>query len=238
MSAHTRYPAGIYDSHEPSGMAPPAAHALAGYHLTYVNDFKQPHIPLGWFPFSGLAGGLPTDRFSVNHIQLARGLLQLKTYRDPANSNRWTTAGLCQCGRPFTYGAVFVRSRETSDRVNSVELLWPYDNQWPPEIDFNESMYKSNLTTSTVHWLGNKTDFHVLKIDMLKWHTWGVIWTATHILFTVDGRLWHEFSAPTSIPHLPMRVDFEQRVNCPSKAECPTKPSALQIDWVAEYLPN
>jgi len=229
---------GVANHSEPSAMAPPLANALAGYHLTYVNDFNQSKLPKGWYPYSGLAGGIPTDRFSVRHDLIAQGILRLKTYQDPANGNRWTTAGICQCGRPFTYGAAFVRSRVTGAGVNSVELLWPNNNQWPPEIDFNEDLYKNDLTTATVHWAGNQTDFHIMRINMLNWHTWGVIWTPTTILFTVDGRPWHEVTMASHVPHIPMNIDFEQVVKCPSVAYCPTQPSALLIDWVAEYQPN
>ncbi|MDH2903649.1 MAG: glycoside hydrolase family 16 protein [Actinomycetota bacterium] len=219
-------------------MAPPPANALANYHLTYVNDFNQTHLPRGWYPFTGVAGGDPTDQFSAHHLIVAQGLLRLKTYRDPSNSNAWTTAGLCQCGRPFTYGAVFVRSRQIGSAVNSAELLWPNDNSWPPEIDFNEDLFRTKFTTATIHWTGNQTNFHVLKIDVSRWHTYGVVWTPLFILFTVDGRPWHEFAVPTSIPHQPMNVDFEQRVNCPSPKYCPRQPSALLIDWLVEYKHN
>lgn len=234
----TTYPVGVLNSKEPSGMAPPLANAVADYHLTYVTDFNQSHLPRGWYPFTGVAGGDPTDRFSAHHVVVAQGLLRLKTYQDPTNLNAWTTAGLCQCGRPLTYGAVFVRSRQTGNNVNSAELLWPNNNSWPPEIDFNENLFRTNATTATVHWTGNQTDFHVLRIDMSQWHTWGVIWTPTRIVFTVDGRVWHLFSVPSSIPHLPMNVDIEQRVKCPSSKYCPRRPSALLVDWVIEYQRN
>ncbi len=238
VGAQSPYPMGVVNPKEPSGMAPPPPGALPHYHMTYVNDFNQSTMPKGWYPFNGPAGGIASDIFNSRHILFHQGLLQLKTYRDPRNHNRWTTSGLCQCGHPFTYGAVFVRSRETGPNVNSVQLLWPSNNQWPPEIDFNESLYKTNLTTETVHWVGKGENFHILRINLLAWHTWGVIWTPHYILFTVDGHPWHEFAAPSLIPHLPMRVDFEQRVNCPSTSFCPTKPSAMQIDWIAEFGPD
>ena len=238
VGAQTPYPVGLADRHEPSGFAPPPVNVIPGYHLTYVNDFNHRGLPYGWYPFTGRAGGIPTDRFSASHVDVAQGLLRLKTYRDPGNANRWTTAGLCQCLHHFTYGAVFVRSRVTGVGVNSVELLWPSSNNWPPEIDFNEDLFKTNLTTATVHWAGNQTNFRILRINMLQWHTWGVIWTPTHVIFTVDGRPWHEFSGSAFIPHVAMNLDFEQTVKCPSSTSCPLAPASLLIDWVAEYSPN
>ncbi len=221
-------------------MAPPGADSLKGYSLTYVTDFNAPGLPSGWNLFTGHPGGLPTANFDVHHVHVSGGLLRLETYRDPAYGNEWTTGGLCQCGRPQEYGAFFVRSRLTQGGANSDELLWPWNNaSWPPEIDFNENLNHLDLTSSTTHWgATNHEDFKSIRINMLKWHTWGVIWTPTYILYVVDGQPWHEFSIAADVPHIPMTLDFEQRAICPSSFQCPTMPSSMLIDWVAEYKSN
>lgn len=238
-SAVMSYPVGIPSAPQPSSLAPPGHHSLAGYREVYVNNFNGSGLPPGWIAFSGHPGGLPTVNFSVKHVVVSHGLLQLKTYRDPAYANAWTIGGLCQCGRFSLYGAYFVRSRITAGGANTAELLWPHDNQWPPEIDFNENLNHLALTSSTTHWSpGNQEDFTTLRIDMLQWHTWGVIWTPTYILFVVDGQVWHRLTVTSEIPNIPMVLDFEQRAVCPSSWECPSGPSALLIDWVAEYEPN
>jgi hypothetical protein len=238
--ASSLYPVGTPDRLEPSSMAPPSATAFPGYRLSYVNDFNTAHIPPGWLLFSGHPGGIPTANFSTSHVIVSQGLLQLKTSRDPAFNDRWTTGGLCQCRHPVKYGAFFVRSRITGPGANSVELLWPWNNaSWPPELDFNENLNHLFLTTSTTHWgTVNHAQFDIVRINMLNWHTWGVIWTPTYVLYVVDGHPWHEFSVAGEVPTIPMTLDFEQRALCPSAAECPTAPSALLIDWVAEYRPR
>ena len=233
--ASTPFATGTPDTHEPSGMAPPGGQSLAGYHLTYVNDFNRPGTPLGWDLFSDKPGGDPNGQFSPGHVIVTQGLLRLKTYRDSAYANKWVTGGLCQCEKSMTYGAYFVRSRVTGAGPNSVELLWPSNNVWPPELDFNEDLYHVDLTTGTVHW-SNKADFRIMRINMLQWHTWGMIWTPHYILYVVDGHPWHEFSNSSAIPAIPMTLDFEQVTTCPPK--CPSRPSSLLIDWVAEYQRN
>lgn len=236
VPAAVLFPIGIPNGSQPSGMAPPSATSLAGYRLTYVANFNTAGLPNGWIAFSGHPGGIPTASFSKSHVLVSRGLLRVKTYRDPSFANQWTMGGLCQCERPSLYGAYFVRSRVTGPGANNVELLWPNSNIWPPEIDFNENLNHVSLTTSTTHWSqNNQTDFATLRINMLRWHTWGVIWTPTHILYIVDGHPWHEFSTAADIPNQPMVLDFEQRAVCPSTWECPTAPSSMLIDWVAEY---
>ena len=230
-------PRGSPISHEPSGMAPPGPAALSGYHLSYVNDFNSPGVPAGWYLYSGHPGGITTTSFSPRHVVFAQGLLRIKTYRDRAFANQWTTGGLCQCGQPLTYGAFFVRSRITAGSVNSVELLWPYRNaSWPPEVDFNENLGYTILTSATTHWgVVNHFEATRIRINMLKWHTWGVIWTPTYLLYVVDGHPWHEFAVSGEVPTIPMTLDFESRAQCPSTFECPAGPSDMLIDWVAEY---
>lgn len=228
------YPVGVANHLEPSNMAPPGVRSLVGYRRSYVNDFTGTRLPQGWDLFAGTPGGDPSGRFNVRHVVVAQGLLQLKVYRDPAYANNWVTGGLCQCARPMTYGAYFVRSRVTGPGVNSVELLWPHNNTWPPEIDFSEDLSHLNLITGAVHWT-NHEDFDIFHINMMDWHTWGVIWTPTYVLYVVDGHPWHEFSAVADVPRIPMVLDFEQRTTCPSSLTCPTQPSAMLIDWIAEY---
>ena len=232
--ARARYPIGIANSKEPSGFAPPGLRALPGYRRTYVQDFKGAGSLKGWGLFNGVPGGDPTGHFSPGHVQVFQGLLRLKSFRDPLFHDFWVTGGLCQCSRPAAYGAYFVRSRVTAAGTNSVELLWPANNVWPPEVDFNEDLFHVNLTTATVHW-SNSTDFHILKINMLRWHTWGIIWTPTYILDVVDGTAWHEVSRRSAVPHVPMVLDLEQRTSCTSLLPCPGQSSSMLIDWVAEY---
>ena len=230
------YPIGVPDASEPSGMAPPSASALPNFHRTYVTDFSNTRIPLGWRVFTGVPANDPGGQFSAQHILVAQGILRLKVWRDPHYGNRWVTAGICQCGHPLIYGAFFVRSRITGAGPNTAELLWPVSNVWPPEIDFNENLSHSNLTTATLHWgVTNHTDFRILHINMLRWHTWGVIWTPTSVTYIVDGRPWHVTNAPGTIPTVPMDLNFEQRAACVKHFDCPTQPSALLVDWVAEY---
>ena len=70
---------------------------------------------------------------------------------------------------------------------------------------------------------------------MTQWHTWGVIWTPTSVIYTLDGRVWGTFSVPSEVPHVPMTLHLQQQTWCSSNYACPTGPQSSQIDWVAEY---
>jgi hypothetical protein len=204
--------------------------------MSYVADFTGTTLPPGWDVFTGVPGGDPGGHFGASHVVVANGMLSLNTFRDPSWYNRWVTGGLCQCAVSHEYAAYFVRSRVTGAGPTEVELLWPTANTWPPEIDFNETGGSITSTTNSAHYgsanhiVGNR-----VSINMTLWHTWGVIWTANEIIYTVDGRIWGEVSGASNISSVPMTLDLEQRQECEENRQCPTAPESMQVDWVAEY---
>jgi beta-glucanase (GH16 family) len=115
-------------------------------------------------------------------------------------------------------------------------LLWPKDNQWPPEVDFNETP-SAHQTIATVHWSYANYIQQWIKngINMESWHTWGVIWTKSELIYTLDGRLWGIITNKNEIPTIAMSLDLEQRTECGIHAQCPKKPVQMQVDWIAEY---
>ena len=239
LNVNGSYPTGTPDSAEPSGESPPGAQALVGYALRYENDFTGRRVPPGWYVFTGIPGGDPGGHFGISHVVVANGVLQLNTYRNPAWHNGWVTGGICQCGVARRYGAYFVRSRITGPGPTAVELLWPSNNTWPPEIDFNETGGTAASSTSSVHYgATNNVVRSKVDINMTLWHTWGVIWTPHYILYTVDGRLWGQLRVASDISSVPMTLDFEQRQECQEHRQCPTAPESMQIDWVAEFTPR
>jgi beta-glucanase (GH16 family) len=141
--------------------------------------------------------------------------------------------------RQTSYGAFFVRSRQTGSGPNEVELLWPQDNSWPPEIDFNETGGQSNLSSGTIHWtvVNHQIQYHVAT-DLSQWHTWGVIWTPQSVIFTLDGQPWATDEVSASVPHQPMTIDIEQRTVCDPLTQCPSQPTSLLVDWVAAFSPS
>ena len=235
----TPYPIGVVSSSEPSGYAPPSADAMPGYSLTYSNNFTGTALPAGWDVFTGTASGDPGSQWESSQVVVSGGMLQLNTAQDPKLNNEWITGGLCQCGQSQTYGAFFVRSRQTGAGPTIVQLLWP-NQGWPPEIDFTETGGDTTAATATNIWglnsNGNVEQQQVaLSIDMTQWHTWGVIWTPTSITYTVDGQSWGTFTDPSEIPSQPMSLHIQQQTWCSAGYACPTSPESTDVDWVAEY---
>jgi beta-glucanase (GH16 family) len=222
---------------------------MTGYTLTYSTDFSGSTLPGGWSAYSGSPGASdPGSQWATTHAVVGGGMLSLNAWQDPAFGNEWVTGGVSQVGVSRQYGAYFVRSRETGAGPTLVELLWPTNNVWPPEIDFDETAGPSNRTAGTDIWAVNngvKSQAQSWEtIDMTQWNTFGVIWTPTTVTYTVNGKAWWTFSNASEIPATPMNLDLQQQTWCGAAAgldqenACPTSPESMQIDWVAEYAAN
>jgi Glycosyl hydrolases family 16 len=230
---------GVPDPNEPSGMAPPVSDAMPGYVESYVQDFNGHKLPVGWSKFAGVPHGTVTSYWAPSHVLQGGGMVRLVTYRDPRHDGRWVSGGICQCAVKKTYGAYFIRSRLTGPGPDEDELLWPAANVWPPEVDFNETAYSAHSTSWTVHF-GSKTAFaqgtHAFNLE--RWHTWGVIWTPTSVVFTIDGAVWGEVTHHREVPQQAMTLDIDQEARCVpglSWAACPVHKVSMLIDWVAEF---
>ncbi len=239
-SRDTPYPIGVFDLDEPSYFAPPGVDALPGYTRTFMDDFTKQLSSSQWFYFRGVPEGDPSGRFDPYHVSVTHGVLKIGTWRDPRFGDKWVSGGAGLYGEPSLYGAYFIRSRETRPGPDTTELLWPQNNQWPPEIDIDEGGESPATQSWFVHY-DNAQDqvFGTTTIDILHWHTWGVIWTPTSITFTVDGREWGEVTSQNEIPDIPMTLDLQSQSWCGISGEaCPTKSSVLLVDWVTAYSPT
>jgi hypothetical protein len=236
ISPKAIYPVGVRNAAEPSGMSPPTAAALPGYARTYVNDFTGRRLPPGWGTFDGIPQGDNQSRWLPSHVVVGGGIVRLIASRDPRLCGEWVTGGVSQFGQAREYGAWFVRSRITGPGPDQNEMLWPKAPVWPPEVDFNETGNATTSTSWTVHFgHGNAFVQGTHAFNMTSWHTWGVIWTSHSLTFTVDGRSWGTITNLGVVPHQKMTLDLQQQVWCVPRLACPSRASALEVDWVAEY---
>lgn len=234
----------IYAGKEPSKVLPLGPNAIHGYTRTYCNDFPGTALPSGWDTFSGAPKGDPDSYFARWHVRIRGGILRLNTYRDPLMKYKWVTGGVCQCGLARAYGAYFVRARITAAGASAIALLWPKDNQWPPELDFLETWQQPSSSTSTDHFPvpgepGDHKTQKRLKMNLLAWRTWGVIWTPDSIRFTVGNFTYWTVTNRLEIPHLRMTLDIQMQSWCGIfVGGCPVHASSMLVDWVALFVPD
>ena len=228
------YPTGTPSATAVSHMAPPPAR-FPGYRLIETTTFPGSSVPAGWYAFSGQPGGDPGTSFSPRHVVVANNVVSLNAFPVATSHGIWMTGGLCECDRPFRYGAVFVRSRMTGAGATQVEMLWPKVGT-SPEVDFDETFGGIYQSTATVHYGAEDFQIHRVKaVNMLLWHTWGVIWTPTTLIYTLDGHAWGSVTTPAAIPHVAMSVHLQQQTWCSARFACPTAPVSTQVAWVARY---
>ena len=215
----------------------------------FYDDFKHGVRSSHWGKYSGQPGGDPGGWWDPSHVVARRGILQLRTYRDPRFGNRWVSGGLSSA-RALTqrYGKYRVRFRMDGGKgVAGIILLWPTADHWPPEIDFAEDGGRDGSRDSISATLHYGEENHQIqrgvRADFSRWHTVGVNWTPRKLVYTLDGRRW----ATVRSRHVPaerMELDIQtQAGTCGDEwAPCPDASTPrrvdMEVDWVAAYALN
>ena len=174
------------------------------------------------------------------------------------------SCGLNYSGTPQEYGAWFARVKGDDEpsgmSFSDIFLLWPANNQWPPEIDIYEDSGGSRPgTTATVHnTVGNacgaspsgqclaayeqsNAQSGGVSNNGTGWHTYGVEWTPSGATWLIDSRviftaLASQVKSPAQQPALPMNMDLQSQ-NLQG-AGTPTPRETMTVDWVEEFSWN
>jgi hypothetical protein len=231
---------------------------LSGFTLKYVQDFTGSSLPAGWFAYDSVPGG--------ESASVAQWLPSMCTFSGGEAhflANGIDSCGLQYFGSPQTHGAWFARlkgdDQPASLTFSDIFLLWPANNQWPPEIDIYEDnadrAWTSNSMYNTVGSLcGSSPTSQCLQPyeqsdgqsggvanDDTRWHTYGVEWTPSGVSWFIDGRV--VFTAPASQvkspaqqPDTPMYMDLQSQ-NLQG-AGAPAQRESMTVDWVEQFSWN
>jgi beta-glucanase (GH16 family) len=232
---------------------PVPSRAPSGYQLVVAEKFTGTSVPSAWHPYQGQAGSDTGGWWDPSHVTVGNGALTLRTYKDPAHAgprSPWVEGGIdLWPSGVLTDGEYLVRSRVTSATgVTEVMLLWPNSDNWPPEIDFNESNGTNESTAHLIYGSASQPQttqsvtLTPATVNLTQWHTWGVIVTPTTITYTVDGKTWATMANHEQVP---MHLALQQQVwacNNTAGRACPSAatPSEvdMQIDWVVVLAPG
>jgi beta-glucanase (GH16 family) len=224
---------------------------LPGWRLVYSQNFTGHSLPAGWGAYSGEPGGDPYGYWNPANVTVGNGGLHfgMKPNNDPLRSGAYSTGGVAFTGHPLTYGMYLVRMKgdyEPGLKISDIALLWPHGNAWPPEIDFYEDSGGTRSSfIATVHPGPNGDDcctvIRYQRIDSTKWHTYGVAWTSTTIIYTIDGHPWGraikkgDISSPGKWPSINMDLALQSQNLGPAQPARPIE--TMTVKWVAEYAP-
>lgn len=243
----------------PSGLAMPTGD-IPGWHMVFSDDFTGTSLNTNaWGTYSGQPGGDSGAWWDPSHVVVKDGELVLENFVDPAHdggkSGIYVSGGVSSANAlTQQYGKYLMRFRADGGLgIAQIGLLWPSNNSWPPEIDFDEDAGEDGLarahSTATYHCGSNGNDScqvaHTLSnVDLTQWHTIGVEWTAAGLVYTFDGQNWA--TVPASVqkpPSIPMEFDIQtqagdcsQFLPCPNSSQTP-KEVDMDVDWVVAYAP-
>ncbi|MCU1601379.1 MAG: exsH [Frankiales bacterium] len=158
-----------------------------------------------WGKYDGWPSSTSYSRWAPSHVTASGGVAMLRGYRDGSG---YATGGMMLNSVAQTYGKYVVRARfDRSSTVQHAMMLWPVDG-WPPEVDFSEGPTTQGVMASA-HWGSSNSQEHAfLRIDMTQWHTYGVEWTPTRLVYTVDGRAWAVMTG-AAVPHQAMKLAIQ-----------------------------
>jgi hypothetical protein len=236
----------------PGGVPVPVGD-LPGWTQIFTDDFDRCDLGADWGPYSGQPGGNPNSRWDEPMVDVSGGAMTLKSER---TGGEWVTGGVSNYPVTQQYGRWEIRMRaDRSDDISYHMLLWPKSENWPPEIDFAESISgERTQMDGWVHWVdatGERQKAQAtVRGDFSDWHTVGVEWAPGVIRYLLDGAVWAEVRSDAMIPDEPMWLGLQAEAGAcerradwgmmPCSESSPYQPDSVdvQIDWVAVYAPD
>ena len=253
----TSTPTGGQSGSDPSGQNP--ATTLSGYTLKYTQEFTGDSLPSGWGEYQGVPGGETSSEADWEP--------SMCTFS--GGEAHFMASGIDSCGmhdtaQPQEYGAWFARLQANAEQAGQlftdIFLLWPDNNQWPPEIDVYEDEGNRSSTVATLwNTVGNACGSSpsssclyqytqtnggnggVANTDTA-WHTYGVEWTPSGVSWLIDGKV--IFSAPASAVKSPaqqpaLTMDMAlQSENLPGSPGASSTEDTMNVDWVEQFSWN
>ena len=250
-------PTGGQSGTDPSGQNP--ATALAGYTLKYTQEFTGDSLPSGWGEYEGVPGGETSSE-----AEWEPGMCTFS-----GGEAHFMASGIDSCGMHYTagsqeYGAWFARLQATPEQASQlftdIFLLWPHNNQWPPEIDVYEDKGDRSRTGATVfdtpgnacgsspsvgcldEYTQTNWGSNGVANNGTEWHTYGVEWTPSGVSWLIDGKV--VFTAPASAakspaqqPALPMNMALQSE-NLQGSPGASTTEDTMNVDWVEQFSWN
>jgi Glycosyl hydrolases family 16 len=257
VAAPTATPTGGQSGSDPSGQNP--ATSLSGYTLKYVQEFTGGSVPANWGTYTGVPGGETSSEADWEPGMCAFS----------GGEAHFMASGIDSCGMQFQadpqeYGAWFARLQGNVEPAGQlftdIFLLWPANNQWPPEIDVYEDEGDRSRTTATLwNTVGNACgpsvsygclssytqtngDSDGVANNGTEWHTYGVEWTPSGVSWLIDGKV--VFTAPASAvksparqPALPMEMALQSE-NLQGSPGASTTEDTMNVDWVEQFSWN
>ena len=224
----------------------------SGWRQIFFDNFDRCSLGDQWGTYEGQPGGNPVGRWDPAMVSLSDGMLHLTGKQSGGD---WVSGGVSNFPVTQLYGRWEVRMRaQPSADLSYHMLLWPKDEEWPPEIDFAESVSSDRSSTEAwIHWKdadgqNAKTNARI-DGDFTQWHTVGVEWLPGIVRYLLNGKVWAEVRSDTMVSKTPMWLALQVEAGaCERREDWGMSPcaaseprpdsSVVEVDWVVVYRPN
>lgn len=222
----------------------------AGWREVFRDDFDAATLADTWEAFDGRPSSDDHVHWLPSMARVDDGALVLSGA--PAFGG-WATGAVSGWRMPRIYGLYEIRMRAVPHDVLSYHvLLWPADDQWPPEIDLAEG-YRADRsrTDAFIHWRepdgSRRKRGYQIRVDATAYLTWAIEWLPGSVRLLADGAEFARMTGPT-VPDAPMwfGMQVEARAtregteapadNGVTRHTGPPSPDyavpVLEVDWV------
>jgi len=183
---------------------------------------------------------------SLNPFSIADGHLTITASATPPDmlslvGGKAYTSGLLNTHYSFSQEYGYFEARiDVPDNTGAWPAFWllPQDDSWPPEIDIME-MQGSNPNTliETAHSKATGTHTQDRGLPAVEstagYHTYGLLWTATQLVWYFDGTEVHRTATPDDM-HKPMYMVLDNALGMSSTVDL-SHGDQMHVDYVRAY---
>jgi hypothetical protein len=236
------------------------ANDVPGYTRVFADDFQY-SVPLGSFPAAvpsewgkSYQDGWPDTSghgqyYPSNVVSIGCGLMNIALHTQGGVHQVAavvpTIPGATGSEGGLSAGMYEVRFRATvpTSYYKVAFLLWPDSERWPAdgEIDFPEGTLDTTIGAFMHHQGGTaeaQQDEYDAAATFTSWHTATTVWRPDlgFTAFYLDGALLGKSTA--NVPNTPMHWVLQCETNDKGPAPPDDVSTAVQIAWVAAYVPH
>jgi hypothetical protein len=241
---------------DPSGLALPVG-SIPGWRQDFTDDFTE-NVPVGDFPAAVsdkwgdyLDGWPDTTKHGTYEpskvVSIENGVMNM--YLHSENGVHMVAApypvlpGATGDDGGTIYGMYEVRFKAQAVKgYKTAWLLWPdSENEDEGEIDFPEGDLQQNILAFN-HQPGSdpETQQNAFSTSATydEWHTATTIWTASSLIFMLDGKVVGEITNKASIPHTDMHWVLQTETRTGGGPPSDAATANVDVDWVSVWLPQ
>ncbi len=218
--------------------------APPGYRVAVSDDFSGPVLDTHrWLQWAGEPGSDPSGWWRTPRSVAGNGELRLSgTWVAQGGNPHWTGGGEVTSGIGTVHAQLYGEYEwcmkvDPMPGTSTIALLWPADGQWPPEVDYVETMGHTYEYAMSLHYGSPRQNIIIRKgvsgQDASGWNVYTAIWKPGIVQIRENGVVTATISSRAHVPRIPMRFDIQTQAVRPH-----ARVGETAIHWIVEYAPT